>query len=84
MKMTLANDIFVNIKERILMMKDLNETEILLESTFESLGFDSLDYIELQILTQDLYRIKVPDELFYQRNIVSIKDIANYISMEIS
>ncbi|EOC9367828.1 phosphopantetheine-binding protein [Enterobacter asburiae] len=84
MKMTLANDIFVNIKERILMMKDLNETEILLESTFESLGFDSLDYIELQILTQDLYRIKVPDEIFYQRNIVSIKDIANYISMEFS
>jgi acyl carrier protein len=82
--MILANDIFVNIKERILMMKDLNETEILLESTFESLGFDSLDYIELQILSQDLYGIKLPDELFYQRYIASIKDMVKYIIMQTS
>lgn len=72
-------DIFDSIKKRILVMKDINENEVLMESTFESLKFDSLDYIELQVYVQECYVIKIPDQMLYQRTIASIEDAANYI-----
>lgn len=82
--MILKEDIFDNIKQRILVMKDINESEVLMESTFESLKFDSLDYIELQVYVQESYAIKIPDQLLYQRTIASIEDTANYIITHIS
>ncbi|WP_253379096.1 phosphopantetheine-binding protein [unidentified bacterial endosymbiont] len=73
------DDIFDSLKQRIMIMKDHNESEVLMESTFESLKFDSLDYIELQVYIQESYAIKIPDQLLYQRTIASIEDAVNYI-----
>lgn len=77
-------DIFASIKLRILVMKDIDESEVLLDSTFQSLKFDSLDYIELQVYVQEFYDIKIPDQLLYQRTIASIADTADYILTHIS
>lgn len=82
--MVSKEDVFGNIKLRILVMMDIDENEVLLESTFESLKFDSLDYIELQVYVQECYGIKLPDQLLYQRTIASIEDTANYIIQHIS
>lgn len=80
--MFLAGDAFDNIKQRILMMKDVNETEIHAKSTFSSLNFDSLDFIEIQILAQECYDIKIPDELFHQQALVTIDDMVSYIATQ--
>jgi acyl carrier protein len=77
-------DIFDNIKHRILMMKDINENNVEMESSFTFLKFDSLDYIELQVFIQECYAVKISDQLFIQRTITSIKDTVNYIITQIN
>lgn len=77
--MVSREDVFDSLKQRILVMKDHDENEVLMESTFESLKFDSLDYIELQVCIQEYYAIKIPDQLLYQRTIASIEDAVDFI-----
>jgi len=77
-------DIFDNIKHRILMMKDINENNVKMESSFTFLKFDSLDYIELQIFIQECYAVKISDQLFIQQTITCIKDTVNYIITQIN
>lgn len=77
-------DIFDNIKHRILMMKDIDENNVEMESSFAFLKFDSLDYIELQVFIQECYAVRISDQLFIQRTITSIKDAVNYITAQIN
>ena len=42
--------------------KDLDQASIQPESTFEELGFDSLDTVELVMALEDEFGIEIPDE----------------------
>lgn len=53
----------------------IERDEITLESTFESLGIDSLDTFQLVIEVEEQFGIEVESP----ENLKSIKDVVNYI-----
>lgn len=62
------------IKNRILMMKDIDEEDITPDLSFVDLNFDSLDYIEMQVVLLSEYGVKIPDEKFSSGEVVTIRD----------
>ncbi|MBS9427125.1 acyl carrier protein [Photorhabdus akhurstii] len=77
--MPTQNDIFTKIKNRILVMKDIEEGEITPESSFVSLKFDSLDYVEIQVFVLEMYGISIKAELFSNHSILTLNELTNYI-----
>ncbi|WP_104398501.1 phosphopantetheine-binding protein [Vibrio penaeicida] len=73
-------DIFKGIKNRILMMKDIEEEKILFESSFKSLEFDSLDYIETQVYVMSEYGVNIPEEKFSDLSISTIQELSEYVT----
>jgi acyl carrier protein len=55
-----------NVQDRLfkLMAEQLGKpiSEIKLESTFEDLGADSLDVVEIALAVEDEYEIEIPDD----------------------
>lgn len=74
-----ALNIFNAIKSRILMMKDIAEGDIRMNTTFHSLNFESLDYVEIQVVVLGDYGIKITEEEFSTGTVSSIGDIINLI-----
>ncbi len=64
-------------KVKEIMMENLSveESDITMESTFESLEIDSLDLFQLVIEVEEAFGIQVEGP----ENIKSIKDLVNYI-----
>lgn len=63
-------------------IRNLTNANADLLSTFESLGFDSLDFIELIMNIEDKYSITISDE--DARKMKTIKDVITYIQKHIS
>ena len=63
-------------------IRNLTNANADLLSTFESLGFDSLDFIELIMNIEDKYSIAISDE--DARKMKTIKDVITYIQKHIS
>ena len=61
------------IKEIISEQLGINENDITLESTFEDLGADSLDLVELIMAFSDEFAIDIPDE--EAEKIVTVGDV---------
>ncbi len=56
--------------------KDLNPADIKAESTFEELGFDSLDTVELVMVFEEEFGIAIDLE---DRNIKTVSELAELI-----
>ncbi len=63
------------VKEIMMENLSLEESEITIESTFESLEIDSLDLFQLVIEVEEAFDIQVEGA----ENIKSIRDLVNYI-----
>ncbi|WP_323837296.1 acyl carrier protein [Photorhabdus africana] len=81
--MPTQSDIFTAIKNRILMMKDIEEEEITPESYFVSLKFDSLDYVEIQVFVLETYGIMLKAELFSDHSISTLDELTNYVKSKL-
>ncbi|AWK41999.1 acyl carrier protein [Photorhabdus laumondii subsp. laumondii] len=81
--MPTQSDIFTAIKNRILMMKDIEEEEITPESYFISLKFDSLDYVEIQVFVLETYGIMLKAELFSDHSISTLDELTNYVKSKL-
>ncbi|MCC8374825.1 MULTISPECIES: acyl carrier protein [Photorhabdus] len=81
--MPTQSDIFTAIKNRILMMKDIEEEEITPESYFASLKFDSLDYVEIQVFVLETYGIMLKAELFSDHSISTLDDLTGYVKSKL-
>ncbi|ETS30835.1 hypothetical protein BB987_03105 [Photorhabdus temperata] len=81
--MPTQSDIFTEVKNRILMMKDIEETEITPESSFVSLKFDSLDYVEIQVFILEIYRISIKAELFSNHSILTLNELTHYVKSQL-
>ena len=53
---------------------------IALESSFDELNIDSLDFIEIIIATEDAFNIEFTDEALYMGKFKYISDFTSYIS----
>jgi len=56
-KQEIAEKIILNISNKF----DVPKAEVSLESSFESIGADSLDGVEIIVDTEDEFKINVPD-----------------------
>ncbi|RDY23533.1 acyl carrier protein [Romboutsia maritimum] len=67
--------IFNKVKEIMVSNLSINEEDIALESTFESLEIDSLDLFQLVMEIEEEFEITVENP----ENIKTVKDVVNYI-----
>ena len=56
---------------------ELSPEDITPDSTFESLGIDSLDIVELVMGIEEKFEISIPDEA--AEKIVTVGDVVDYI-----
>ncbi|MCI8427666.1 MAG: acyl carrier protein [Lachnospira sp.] len=56
---------------------DIDKSKITLESTFEELGADSLDVLQIIMGIEDTFEIKIPDEA--TEKIVTVSDAVEQI-----
>ena len=70
--------VFDKVKEIIADKLGVNEKEIKMESTFEDLGADSLDIVELIMAIGEEYDIQISDE--EAEKALSVGDVVNYIN----
>ena len=70
--------VFDKVKEIIADKLGVNEKEIKMESTFEDLGADSLDIVELIMAIEEEYDIQISDE--EAEKAFSVGDVVNYIN----
>ncbi|MCW7762866.1 acyl carrier protein [Photorhabdus luminescens] len=81
--MPTQSDIFTEIKNRILMMKDIEDEKITPESSFVSLEFDSLDYVEIQVFVLEAYGIVLKAELFSNHSISTLNELTDYLKSKL-
>ncbi|ADY56601.1 Acyl carrier protein [Syntrophobotulus glycolicus DSM 8271] len=71
-------DIFEKVKAIVVDQLGVDDEEIALETTFQSLNADSLDIVELVMALEEEFDIDIADEEV--ENIQSVGDIINYIN----
>ncbi|MCA6220976.1 acyl carrier protein [Photorhabdus antumapuensis] len=81
--MPTQSEMFTEIKNRILMMKDIEDAEITPESSFVSLKFDSLDYVEIQVFVLETYGIMLKAELFSNHSISTLNDLTHHVKSKL-
>lgn len=65
------------IKEIIAEQIGVKPSEIEMDSTFEDLGVDSLDAIEITMSIEEQFEVEIPDEVI--EKIVSVRELADYV-----
>lgn len=70
--------VFDKVKSIIVDKLGISESEVKMETTFEDLGADSLDIVELIMAIEEEYDIQVSDEEAEKAQ--SVGDVVNYIN----
>ncbi|GAB6098478.1 acyl carrier protein [Halanaerocella petrolearia] len=70
-------DVFETVKEIIVEELMLDEDEVTAEATFDDLGADSLDIVEIVMAFEDEFDIEIPDEDAEEIN--TVQDAVDYI-----
>lgn len=70
--------VFDKVKSIIVDKLGISENEVRMETTFEDLGADSLDIVELIMAIEEEYDIQVSDEEAEKAQ--SVGDVVNYIN----
>lgn len=76
--------IFGFLRDLIMDMKEVDEGSIEPTSTFESLGLDSLDFVELQVAVKKKFKVDLLPENFSSGKIVNMNQIVAYIDAEMA
>lgn len=66
----MSNDIANEVKSIIQQQWELSADQLASDTTFESLGFDSLDAAELMTLLEEAFSVRFPRQLISQVNTV--------------
>ena len=70
-------DIFAKVKELVLERFSLEEDDVSPETTFESVGADSLDIVELIMEIEAEFNIEIPDEEI--KKMSTVGDMVEYL-----
>lgn len=71
-------DALVKIKEILVEILGVNESEITIDSKFSDLGADSMDVIRLVVELEKEYSISIPDK--WVEEFHTVKDLIRYMS----
>jgi acyl carrier protein len=70
-------DVFAKVKELVLARFSLEEDDISMDTTFESVGADSLDIVELIMEIEEEFEIEIPDEEI--KKMSTVGDMVEYL-----
>ncbi|OVE47162.1 hypothetical protein CBW21_15990 [Chromobacterium violaceum] len=74
--------IFDELKALILDMKEIEEDQVQLSSSFEALELDSLDFVEVQVSVKKRYGVDLVSDLFASGKIADMGQLVGYIAAE--
>lgn len=74
--------VFDKIKAIVVEQLGVDEDEVTMETTFESLNADSLDVVELVMALEEEFGLEIPDE--DAEKLVTVKAAVDYVTQKIS
>lgn len=77
--MTNVKSVFNVVRDLILELKDIDEGDVTLDTTIESLSLDSLDFVEMQVVVQKKIAVVLDPESFAGHKISSLRQLCEYI-----
>lgn len=72
-------DIFSFLKECMLNFLDVDADKIVPSAEFETLGLESLDFIEIQVELEKAYGVKVPPTVFASGDMKTMAQFTSYV-----
>jgi len=72
------------IKESIVEIEGLDPSEIKDDSTFKTLGIDSIDSVELVLALEEGFDIKIPDEDLEKLSDATFSELVSYIAGKVN
>ena len=73
------NDVYEELKEMILEVKDFEEEEIHPHMTLEELDFDSLDFVQLTVIVKKKFDVTLTGEPFEAGEVKNLKDVCEHV-----
>ena len=74
-----ATAIFEFLKNAILEVKDVDESDIAPETSLQSLALESLDYVDIQVNIRKTYDVEITSDQFASGMMSTLGDLADHI-----
>lgn len=72
-------DVYSEVKDMILEVKDFEEEEIKPETTFSELELDSLDFVELMVTMKKEFGVTLQSEVFSNGQVTNLDQMCEYV-----
>ncbi|WP_028695865.1 phosphopantetheine-binding protein [Pseudomonas cremoricolorata] len=77
--MTTVDSVFSIVRELILELKDVDESDVTLDASIEAMEFDSLDFVEMQVVVQKKIGVALDPDAFANRNITTLRQVCELV-----
>lgn len=77
--MTTVDQVFTIVRDLILDLKDVDDSEVTLDTTIEAMEFDSLDFVEMQVVVQKKIGVAINPDSFVTRKIATLRQLCEFI-----
>ncbi len=74
-------DVGAFVKAAIFELKDMEESSLVPELTFEQLELDSLDYVEVKLRIKREFKVELDSGLFTSGELKTLGDLISYIEV---
>ncbi|MDR2307971.1 MAG: acyl carrier protein [Paucimonas sp.] len=77
--MTQVNEVFDVVRNLILDVKDVDESDVTLATTLEALELDSLDFVEMQVVIKKKFAVSLNPNAFEGGRIPTLQALCDYV-----
>jgi len=77
--MTTVEKVFDVVRNLILELKDVDENDVTLDTKIESMAFDSLDFVEMQLVVQKKIGVALDPDSFASRQIATLRQLCEFV-----
>ncbi|NIE75731.1 acyl carrier protein [Pantoea sp. Ap-967] len=77
--MTSIDSVFTIVRDLILDLKDVDESDVTLDTNIESMEFDSLDFVEMQVVVQKKIGVAINPDSFVTRKIATLRQLCEFV-----
>lgn len=78
--MTTVEHVFAVVRDLILELKDVDEDAVTLDTHIESMEFDSLDFVEMQVVVQKKIGVALDPDSFARRQIATLRQLCEFVA----
>jgi len=72
-------EVFEFVKETILELSDIGESDLTPQLKLVDLGLDSLDYVQIQVAVKKKYGVQIRPEVYVSGKVQTLGDFCEYI-----